>query len=148
MIVTTRVYESRPSSTGDLPRSRAAWAQSPRIPRLGSLISIWQLTSGSTICTWAFCPRTHFSEPRTKTTRPDTKAFRLWENSLEGFRDLAAQKSACTGRNDCGFHHHTVTVPHPLFGFFKFTDQTLLNFSFEKTGRDLQVTLKAVMHKV
>ena len=41
-----------------------------------------------------------------------------------------------------------ITVPHPLFGFFKFTDQTLLNFSFEKTGRDLQVTLKAVMHKV
>ena len=30
--------------------------------------------------------RPDFSEPCTKTTRPDTKAFRLWENSLEGFR--------------------------------------------------------------
>ena len=45
-----------------------------------------QPSPGSTICSGPTDPATILSEPCTKTTRHDTKAFRLCENSLEGFR--------------------------------------------------------------
>jgi len=68
------------------PPSVQAGCSPHRIPRLGSLISIGNRPRAKQFVCGRFDHVQILVNLLQKTTRTDTKAFRLWENSLEGFR--------------------------------------------------------------